>query len=224
MSNDGMREPVVRIGDAAALYGVTPSTLRWWERAGVLEPPGRIGGKRVYLTRDLRRIGLAYLFCVTGRMPLEQAAPLVSARGGGAGARRRAIEEQIDRLDRQIEQLRGARAYLEHLLWCPGDDIAANCPELEDELALHTPRGRLGEPDLLAAARAAGGGRGTVRKPLRDGRKAAIRYEKPPAADGSCAACGRPLSRAPRGRPPKHCSPACRQRAYRARTPKASGG
>ena len=32
-----------------------------------------------------------------------------------------------------------------------------------------------------------------------------------------CAACGRPLAHSKRGRPARHCSPACRQRAYRRR-------
>ncbi|MFI1868287.1 helix-turn-helix domain-containing protein [Streptomyces jumonjinensis] len=36
------------VGEAAALYGLAPSTVRWWERQGVLDPPARVGGKRLY--------------------------------------------------------------------------------------------------------------------------------------------------------------------------------
>ncbi|MGA4839033.1 MerR family transcriptional regulator [Streptomyces sp. G45] len=201
------RRHAVSIGEAAALYGLAPSTVRWWESQGVLNPPAREGGKRVYDGTDLRRIGLAYLCCVVGRMPLEQAAVVTSGKATRA-AWQDAIDAQLAQVEHQIQQLEAARAYLRHCLRCTDDDIAGNCPLLDDELAAHTPRGRLPGTDLVAAARAAR----AVGLP-RDEKAAArrARDEKP------CPGCHAPVPRPARGRPRVYCSPACRQRAYRAR-------
>jgi MerR HTH family regulatory protein len=73
-----MSDNTVQIGQAAALFGLAPSTVRWWEKQGVLPPSHQAAGKRRYDRTDLRRIGLAYLCSVTGMMPLEQTAIVTS--------------------------------------------------------------------------------------------------------------------------------------------------
>ncbi|WP_131724837.1 MerR family transcriptional regulator, partial [Mycobacteroides abscessus] len=44
MSRPAIAEPTVNIGEAAALYDVAPSTLRWWEKQGVLSSPAQHSG------------------------------------------------------------------------------------------------------------------------------------------------------------------------------------
>ncbi|MFI8930253.1 MerR family transcriptional regulator [Streptomyces sp. NPDC053474] len=200
-----VRDSAVSIGEAAALYGLAPSTVRWWERQGVLNEPAREGGKRRYGATDLRRIGLAYLCCVVGRMPLDQAAVVTSGKAT-RGAWQGAIEAQLVRVERQIAELEAARRYLRHALACTNDDIAGDCPVLDAELATHTPRGRVPTPDLITAARTA--------EPPRDETPAPT----PPRDETPCPTCGTPPPRSPRGRPRTYCSAACRQRAYRARS------
>ena len=51
----------MRIGEAADRVGVAPSTLRYWERVGLLEAPGRVGGKRRYDAQALRQIEMIVL-------------------------------------------------------------------------------------------------------------------------------------------------------------------
>ncbi len=215
MSTGPVTKSAVSIGEAAALYELAPSTVRWWERRGVLTPPARDGGRRRYRDRDLRRLGVAYLCRVVGRLPLDRAAVVTSGKATLSGWRR-VVGEQIDVLDREIEQLRAARDYLRHLLRCETDDMA-QCPVLEGELTRDTPVGRGPGGDLVAAARAAGnGGRPAwSRRPARD--------ETPPdqsACDekaARCPGCRGPVAQTPRGRPRTYCSRACQQRAYRAR-------
>ncbi|MBF6329874.1 MerR family transcriptional regulator [Nocardia transvalensis] len=125
------------IGSAAALYGLTPATLRWWEKQGVIPRPDRRGGRRRYGEADLRRIGLAYLCCITGRMPLSSAAVVTSGKSR-IDQWQNTVSDQIGRLDDQIAQLQAARAYLRHMLHCTDDDMA-DCPYLDDELTTHTP-------------------------------------------------------------------------------------
>ena len=150
-----MNDNTVQIGDAAALFGLAPSTVRWWEKQGVLPPSRQAAGKRRYDRADLRRIGLAYLCTVTGMMPLEQAAVVTSGETVNADWQR-AVRAQIARLDDQRARLQSARNYLEHLLTCTSDDPTVDCPHLDDELIRHTPRGRLADMELVEAARRCG--------------------------------------------------------------------
>ena len=147
-----MNDDTVQIGHAAALFKLAPSTVRWWEKQGVLPPSRQAAGKRRFDRADLRRIGLAYLCTVTGMMPLEQAAVVTSGDADNA-AWQAAVRAQIARLDDQRARLLGARDYLEHLLTCTSDDPTVDCPHLDDELIRHTPRGRLADMELVEAAR-----------------------------------------------------------------------
>ena len=46
-----------RIGNAAATVGITPDTLRYYEKIGLVPRPARnAGGRRVYLDKDLARL------------------------------------------------------------------------------------------------------------------------------------------------------------------------
>ncbi|MEW2387071.1 MerR family transcriptional regulator [Streptomyces venezuelae] len=200
------RRSEVLIGEAAVLYGLAPSAVRWWERQGLMAPPAREGGKRRYDDTDLRRIGLAYLCRVIGRMPLAQAAVVTSGKAT-RDAWQTVVETQLAQVDAQIAQLEAARGYLRHALACTDDDIAGECPVLDAELTAHTPRGRFPDSDLVTAARAAHASRDekTADRPEGD--------ERP----GLCPSCRGPVAPPSRGRPPTYCSPACRQRAYRAR-------
>lgn len=51
-----MEEKTVRIGEAAALLGVTTQTLRNWEKSGKLRPARTAGRQRTYLVADLKRL------------------------------------------------------------------------------------------------------------------------------------------------------------------------
>ncbi|CPT41725.1 Putative transcriptional regulator%2C MerR family [Mycobacteroides abscessus] len=203
MPRSAITEPTVNIGEAAALYDLAPSTLRWWEKQGVLSSPAQHSGRRTYTERDLRCIGIAYLCCITGMMPLRQAA-IVTSHSAQPDTWRSAVTEQVAEISARIERLHRARDYLNHLLCCQNEDIV-DCPYLDGELRLRTPRGRAGGTDLVSAARGAG-------------------YESAPARDetaagqpGRCGFCGGQLSNHSKGRPQRYCSPACKQRAYRHR-------
>jgi MerR family redox-sensitive transcriptional activator SoxR len=54
-------EDELTIGEAARLAGVPASTLRYWETEGLLQAPGRVGGKRRYDREGLRQIEMVAL-------------------------------------------------------------------------------------------------------------------------------------------------------------------
>ncbi|MBB5922099.1 DNA-binding transcriptional MerR regulator [Actinoalloteichus hoggarensis] len=197
------------IGQAAALFDIAPSTLRWWEKTGLLPAPPRVNGRRVYDEQALRRVGVAYLCCLTGAMPLSQAASVTTGQAGKDWQEN--VSSQVARLDGELRRLRNARDYLLHLLRCPDDDVVAECTHLAGELAEHTPVGDVAVGDgLVAAARS-----------LRPRGSDAVRDEKTRRRDedgagqARCAVCGDALATTARGRPRKYCSQACRQRRYR---------
>jgi len=54
-------EDELTIGEAARLAGVPASTLRYWEMAGLLKTPRRVGGKRRYDPEGLQQIEMVAL-------------------------------------------------------------------------------------------------------------------------------------------------------------------
>ncbi|MEU5980056.1 MerR family transcriptional regulator [Streptomyces sp. NPDC047315] len=199
----------VSIGQAAALYDLAPSALRWWESQRVLPAPPRVRGRRVYTETELRRIGLAYLCCVTGAMPLDEASVVTS--GSRDGDWQETVRRHARVIEEKIERLQGARAYLLHLAQCPDGDIVNECTELDGELMHHTPRGLVPAQGLVAAARSV---TGRTSPPRQRVEKKPSRDEKP-AAEGRCAVCSAPFARSARGRRRTYCSRACQQRQYR---------
>jgi len=54
-------EDELTIGEAARFAGVPASTLRYWETAGLLKAPRRVGGKRRYDPEALQQIEMVTL-------------------------------------------------------------------------------------------------------------------------------------------------------------------
>ncbi|MGW4201658.1 MerR family transcriptional regulator [Streptomyces sp. NPDC004726] len=213
-----MSDPLgVSIGKAAALYDMAPSTLRWWESQRVLPQPPRINGRRLYTETELRRVGLAYLCCVTGVMPLEQAAVVTS--GSRNDRWRSIVKRHVGLIEEKIDELKSAHEYLMHLLECPDDDIVEECPWLDGELMSHTPRGRVTTRGLVAAAQSIPRRTATPR----DRDETAAPRDETDAAPSRCIVCADPLSQPTTGRRRRYCSRACQQRHYRqkARQPSA---
>ncbi|AFU02510.1 MerR family transcriptional regulator [Nocardia brasiliensis] len=209
MSNEQMHTAHgVSIGQAAALYCLAPSTLRWWEHQQVLPAPPRVNGHRVYTETELRRIGLAYLCCVVGAMPLDQAAVVT---GGSRDQRwQRTVQQHAGVIAQKIEQLRSTHEYLLHLVQCPDDDIVGQCPDLDDELMRHTPRGRLATADFIAAAQSI-----PASATHTDCDESGLPRDENIERPHPCVVCAAPVTQADRGRRRKYCSRACRQRQYR---------
>ncbi|MFK0251211.1 MerR family transcriptional regulator [Amycolatopsis azurea] len=195
----------VSIGTAAALYGLAPSAVRWWESQGVLPEPPRINGRRVYSETELRRIGLAYLCCVTAAMPLEKASVVVS--GSRNHEWQSVVRSHAGVIEEKIRQLQGAQEYLRHLLDCPDDDIVGECSWLEGELMRHTPRGRGVAPGFGPSP--TGEDRVETRDETEDQRS-------------RCTVCGDRTAQPATGRRRRYCSRACQQRRYRQKAGRSS--
>ena len=76
-------DATLTISDAAAKSGISAHTLRYWERAGLLQPVTRNGsGHRRYAEDDLERIKFLTKLRATG-MPIRQVRRYAELLNGG---------------------------------------------------------------------------------------------------------------------------------------------
>ena len=107
-----MKRSALRIGEAAKLAGISPDTLRYYERAGVLPKPLRSpSGYREYPETAIARIRFVRNALTFG-FSLRQIAAFTRARDSGSPPChevRRAGQRILEEMDRHIEQLLAAR-------------------------------------------------------------------------------------------------------------------
>ncbi|MDI6101243.1 MerR family transcriptional regulator [Actinoplanes sp. NEAU-A12] len=95
---DGLPEQPVSVGVVAHRLGVTPATLRKWERAGILAP-SRSRNARVYTAEDVRDAELAHLLRRGGYLLGHIATVLDQVRAaGGPGPLAASLEDWRARL------------------------------------------------------------------------------------------------------------------------------
>lgn len=129
------------IGEAAERAGVPASTLRYWERAGLLSTPRRVGGKRRYGAEGLREIEMVALAKQAGFSLAETRVILAgfSTSTPPADVWRELAARKLPEVERTLREAGTMRAILEAGLRC-------ECLSLEDCL------GRAG-PGLANGAR-----------------------------------------------------------------------
>ncbi|KUH67411.1 MerR family transcriptional regulator [Mycolicibacterium novocastrense] len=116
----------IPIGEAAARLQMAPSTLRYYDERGLVRPPNRQAGRRMYGADELRRLALLKIFNKLG-LPLDTAAAVLDAP---SPQWRELVRRQISQLDDVITQARGAQQFLTHALHCPSEHPARECPTM----------------------------------------------------------------------------------------------
>jgi DNA-binding transcriptional MerR regulator len=114
----GRADDVVPIGAVAHRLGVTPATLRKWERAGILVPRRDRGTRhRVYRAADLRDADLAHLLR-RGGYPLAHIATVLdhTRRAGGAEALAASLADWRQRLNARARAMLTGAASLDSYL------------------------------------------------------------------------------------------------------------
>lgn len=108
------------IGELAARVGIAASAIRFYEKAGLITPPARIRGRRVYGSDSLNQIALIVFAKETG-FTLDEIKVLLRGfpRSTPASirwqkmARRKSLE-----LDRALARITAMRAMLKSVLAC----------------------------------------------------------------------------------------------------------
>ncbi|MGH3919117.1 MAG: MerR family transcriptional regulator [Pseudonocardiaceae bacterium] len=114
---------LIPIGQAADRLGLNASALRYYDERGLVSPPTRQAGRRMYGPEELRR--LAFLKIAHDlALPLDTAAAILDAPGPQW---RQTVRQQIAELDTMIAKAQGAQKFLTHALNCPTNHPARDC-------------------------------------------------------------------------------------------------
>jgi MerR family transcriptional regulator, redox-sensitive transcriptional activator SoxR len=114
------------IGKLAAETGVRASTIRYWERIGILPAPARAGGQRRYPPDAVDQITALRLAQKCG-FRLDEVRHLLNGFGPSVTAARRWQElarRKRQELDEQMERLKAMRKLVDRVLQCRCVDLA----------------------------------------------------------------------------------------------------
>jgi DNA-binding transcriptional MerR regulator len=118
---------MTEITDVARRFGVALSTLRFWERRGLLSSHRR-SGRRCYDTDQLYRVALIQHWRDTGLMSIRDIAAILDETPG-ADNWTATVTARIAAIDTQRARLDTARHYLEHLRGCRHPGPPDSCPD-----------------------------------------------------------------------------------------------
>jgi len=123
---------VLTIGELGRRTGLASSALRYYERAGLLAPEGRVRGRRTYDAASAERIALIRLFQDAGFTLAEIRAVIAT------GSRRHPswkllMEAKLAELKASIARAQRAKGMIEHALACRHRELSA-CPSFRAAL------------------------------------------------------------------------------------------
>jgi MerR family copper efflux transcriptional regulator len=126
------------IGEIARRAGVATSTVRYYERRGLLRPDGRVSGQRRYRPETLRRLVFIGMLQDAG-LSLDDIDGIVNA--SDLTEWKAIARSRLDALNSQIDRLTTARAYLEGALLCRYNHPLTECRIMGTEIdrRLHQP-------------------------------------------------------------------------------------
>jgi DNA-binding transcriptional MerR regulator len=119
------------IGELALQADVAATTLRYYERIGLIQSPARVGGQRRYdesIVARLEAIGL----CKAAGFALDEIQVLFADDAPGRPASRALAETKLVEIDARIAELQRARKIIEWGMRC-------TCPSIDDcTCGIHT--------------------------------------------------------------------------------------
>jgi DNA-binding transcriptional MerR regulator len=121
------------IGQLSADTGVPTSTIRFWERQGLLAPDHRQSGQRRYTPDAVRSVAMLRLLQEVG-LTLADIRRFREERAVTPRSWHRLVAEKLVDVERQIAALEHARDLLSHASTCHHDDLLA-CPSFQDWFA-----------------------------------------------------------------------------------------
>jgi len=115
----------MRIGEVAAKSGIPASTLRYYERIGLLEPPHRIGGQRHYEDNILDTLRLIQL-AKRHKFTLDDIRVLLNNCSGNhtvADTWRDIAKDKLTEVQAKIAKYQAIEATLNESLTCECDNL-----------------------------------------------------------------------------------------------------
>ncbi len=119
------------IGGVAALAGVATSTLRYYDRRGLVCADERVSGQRRYGPATIRRLAFVQMLQDAG-LSLDDIQGILDAEDNSAW--KAIATERLERLNDEIAQLEHARELLTAALLCRFDHPLDECRIMNDEI------------------------------------------------------------------------------------------
>jgi DNA-binding transcriptional MerR regulator len=126
-----MPEPLLTIGEVADRANVATSTIRYYERRGLLVADARQSGQRRYRSTTLRRLVFIGMLQDAG-LALDDIEGILTA--GDVAEWKPIATRRLAVLDEQLDRLNQARAYLAGALLCRYDHPATDCRIMGTEI------------------------------------------------------------------------------------------
>jgi DNA-binding transcriptional MerR regulator len=123
-SSGFMAEDLLTIGEVAFRAGVATSTIRYYERRGLLRADARRSGQRQFRQATLRRLVFIGMLQDAG-LALDDIDGILNA--GRVTEWKAIARRRLDELDEEIAQMQAAREYLAGALLCRYDHPATEC-------------------------------------------------------------------------------------------------
>jgi DNA-binding transcriptional MerR regulator len=111
------------IGQVADMSDTPATTLRYYERRGLIDPPARIGGQRRYDLSVLQRL-MMIKFCRIAGLTLDDIERVIADRSPGRTETKEMAHRQIALIAAQAAELRLAKRMMQAV-------IACECPNVE---------------------------------------------------------------------------------------------
>jgi len=116
------------IAEVAKRAGVPASTLRFYEKKGLIASVGRQGARRRFAPGVLDQLALIALGQAAG-LSLDEISAMLSPQGGPV-IDRQLLATKADEIDKTISQLRAVSRGLRHAAACPAPSHA-ECPTFQ---------------------------------------------------------------------------------------------
>ena len=126
-----MTDPLLTIGEVAGRAGVAPSTIRYYERRGLLVADARQSGQRRYRVATLRRLVFIGMLQDAG-LSLDDIGGILNA--SNVGEWKAIAAKRLGALAEEIARLNEARDYLAGALHCRYDHPATECKIMGAEI------------------------------------------------------------------------------------------
>lgn len=141
--SSGHMDELLSIGEAATRAGVAPSTLRYYERRGLLTADTRRSGQRKYRAESVRRLVFIGMLQDAG-LSLDDIDGLLKAET--AAQWKSIARERLTALSDEIDRLQRARKYLEGALMCRYDHPLTECRIMGAEIDRRLVASQAGQP------------------------------------------------------------------------------
>ena len=115
--------PPLTIGEFSRRADVAATTLRYYERIGLIQPPARVGGQRRYDDAVLARLDVIRS-CKAAGFTLEEIQVLFADEAAGRPESRALAQAKLAEIDDRMAELRRAKAIVE---W----GMACRCPSID---------------------------------------------------------------------------------------------